>query len=72
MPFLTVKLRLFCLDDDFEFAVSQQKDLFEAGVNLSTGGGLLIRPDQHILGRVREETTAQDIVALIGGHLGLP
>lgn len=37
---------------------------------LVNGGGILIRPDQHILARVSTETNVEDVVEEVRKHLG--
>ncbi|KAJ5407289.1 hypothetical protein N7465_008573 [Penicillium sp. CMV-2018d] len=38
---------------------------------LVNGGGILIRPDQHILARVSTETTGEDLIEEVNKHLGI-
>ena len=38
---------------------------------LANGGGVLIRPDQHILARVSTETNGEDLVVEVNKHLGI-
>lgn len=66
-----VQLKVWSVDGDFEIVDVKQRDLFEAGAGLLNGGGLVVRPDQHIIARVKETMTAQDIAALIINHLGM-
>ncbi|KGO75027.1 Monooxygenase, FAD-binding [Penicillium italicum] len=35
------------------------------------GGGILIRPDQHILARVSVERNAEDVILIVNKHLGI-
>jgi hypothetical protein len=32
--------------------------------------GVLVRPDQHIMMRVTEETTGNNLIAMLGNHIG--
>lgn len=66
-----VQLKVWSVDGDFEIVDVKQRDLFEAGAGLLNGGGLVVRPDQHIIARVKETMTAPDIAALIINHLGM-
>ncbi|CAI7596681.1 unnamed protein product [Penicillium palitans] len=38
---------------------------------LVNGGGILIRPDQHILARVPTETSGEDVIEEVSKHLGI-
>ncbi|CAI7622027.1 hypothetical protein PCG10_008515 [Penicillium crustosum] len=38
---------------------------------LVNGGGILIRPDQHILARVSTETNGEDVIEEVNKHLGI-
>lgn len=66
-----VKLNMFAAGEDFEFTNDLHRKLFADGVEFGSGGGLLLRPDQHILTRLSSETTAEEMEAEIVGHLGL-
>ncbi|KAB5545740.1 FAD binding domain-containing protein [Coniochaeta sp. 2T2.1] len=66
-----VELSIRSADRDFEFMDDKQKALFETGAGFPDGGGLVVRPDQHILGRLEEKMTAQDIAAVITRYLSI-
>jgi hypothetical protein len=65
-----VKLNLFAADRDFEFANEQHHDLFSSGAGFGAGGGVLVRPDQHILGRFEKGDTWEGLKNALEGHLG--
>ncbi|KAK6206459.1 hypothetical protein LQW54_007752 [Pestalotiopsis sp. IQ-011] len=45
----TVKIRLWSVGEDFGFTFPEQEKQFCQGFGLDSGGGVLVRPDQHIL-----------------------
>lgn len=59
-------LNVWRLGGDFELT---KKNVFED--ELSNGGGILIRPDQHIIMRVTSHTTGDDMLKELRGHLGV-
>ncbi|RMJ18908.1 hypothetical protein CDV36_001412 [Fusarium kuroshium] len=65
-----INLRLCSLDEDFEFVFEEQQDVYNKGSGILQGGGLLVRPDQHLLGCVNEKATAEDLALLVLAHLG--
>lgn len=65
-----VQLQLWSVDHDFEFVDEKQRQLFDNEAGFSRGCGLLVRPDQHLLGCLDQKMTAEDIVSLIRSHLG--
>ncbi|RSL85489.1 hypothetical protein CDV31_016552, partial [Fusarium ambrosium] len=65
-----INLRLCSVDEDFEFAFEEQQDTYNKGSGILKGGGLLVRPDQHLLGCVNEKATAEDLALLVLAHLG--
>lgn len=54
----------------FDFVDQKHADIFTREVRLNTGGGLLVRPDQHILRVLHEDDGAEDLGAAILSHLG--
>ncbi|TID17558.1 FAD binding domain-containing protein [Venturia nashicola] len=66
-----VKLNMFAADEDFDFTTELHRDLFADGVELRSGGGLLLRPDQHILTRLSSGTTVGQMESDLLGHLQL-
>ncbi|RSL91330.1 hypothetical protein CEP51_000332 [Fusarium floridanum] len=65
-----INLRLCSVDEDFEFVFEEQQDTYNKGSGILQGGGLLVRPDQHLLGCVDEKATAEDLALLVLAHLG--
>ncbi|KAK4866366.1 hypothetical protein LT330_008298 [Penicillium expansum] len=59
-------LNTWCLGSDFE--IIRQSWFAD---ELIDGGGILIRPDQHILARVSFETNGEDLIAEVNKHLGI-
>lgn len=65
-----VQLCLCAAGEDFDFVNQKDADRFAVEVDLKTGGGLLIRPDQHILRILRTNDKAGELHAIILEHLG--
>ena len=61
-----VRLNIWRLGVDFE--IIRQSWFADELVN---GGGVLIRPDQHILARVSAETNGEDLIMEVNNHLGI-
>ncbi|OQD92693.1 hypothetical protein PENSOL_c038G09024 [Penicillium solitum] len=51
-----------------DFEIARQSWFADELVN---GGGILIRPDQHILARVSTETNGEDVIEEVSKHLGI-
>jgi hypothetical protein len=66
-----IKVNMFAADEDFSFTNELHRKLFADGVELGNRGGLVMRPDQHILTRLSSSTTAEEIQVDILEHLGL-
>jgi len=66
-----LKLCLYAGDSDFDFVSRSHRELFESGAQLSTGGGLLVRPDQHILAMLTKCSSVKDMKSALREHLGL-
>ncbi|KAJ9647977.1 hypothetical protein H2199_001754 [Coniosporium tulheliwenetii] len=66
-----IKLRLCAADTDFDFVSHDHRDLFDEGARLTTGGGLLVRPDQHILLELTADVSVEDLKVALCRHLGL-
>ena len=58
------------LEKDFEVRGSAGQEWLE-GAGLHDGGGLLIRPDQHILMVLKKDTTVEDVESCLIQHLGI-
>lgn len=65
-----VRVTLAIAYHDFDFVYETQEHLFAAEVNLGSGGGLLIRPDQHILRLVQPTDSVASIGKSLLEHLG--
>lgn len=65
-----VRVQLWVLNKDFLFVDQRQATLFEYEGGFVDGGGLIVRPDQHILGRLSQSTNANEMAALVLSHLG--
>lgn len=63
----TVKILLWSVDEDFGFAFPEQEKKFCEGFGLDSGGGVLVRPDQHVLAVL--EDGANDLEDPIINHL---
>ncbi|KAK0928300.1 hypothetical protein LTR29_017410 [Friedmanniomyces endolithicus] len=66
-----LKLALHAADCDFDFVLPDGRLLFDIGVGLDTGSGLLLRPDQHILTILSPDISAEALKAELCEHLGL-
>jgi hypothetical protein len=64
------RVNLYAADTDFEFVFGSHQALFEEGAHLSTGGGLLLRPDQHILENLRADTHWEELAKKLESFLG--
>ena len=60
-----INSRIWRLGEDFDMV---RQPWFSKYLN--TGGGLLIRPDQHILLEITEATSGDSMVAALQKHLG--
>jgi hypothetical protein len=66
-----INLRLFVLGTDFQFANDAHKTLFLEQGGFRSGGGLLVRPDQHILLKVSSSASVVELEITLREHLGL-
>jgi hypothetical protein len=66
-----INLRIFALGTDFQFANEKHEALFSEQGGFAAGGGLLVRPDQHILTLVSSATSAENLENDVRNHLGL-
>lgn len=57
---------------DFEFVFEEQERLFADKGKLNVGGGLFIRPDQHVLRLVEPTDPIASIEKSLMEHLGFP
>lgn len=60
-----IDLNVWCLGTDFDIT----RDNW-AGDELLVSGGVLVRPDQHILMTLAIDTTGEEIIAKLNRHLG--
>lgn len=65
-----VKLRLCVSGTGFEFVDEKHAALFDDEGGFKSGGGLLVRPDQHILAVLGPEDTAEHLEMAVRGHIG--
>ncbi|KAK9437260.1 FAD binding domain-containing protein [Metarhizium brunneum] len=65
-----ITLQLWSIDQDFDFVYEQHRLMFNSGAGFDRGGGVLVRPDQHLLGCVDNRATAEELESLIRKHLG--
>lgn len=70
MPGKSVLVHLNIVDVDFDFVFPEQKALFTEAA-LAAGGALLIRPDQHIVGILPSNVTADEAKSAILAELGM-
>lgn len=67
---LGVQLHFCVAGEDFDFVHQKYADRFADGADLNNGGGLLIRPDQHILRILRLDDQAEELHRIMQEHLG--
>lgn len=67
-----IKVNLKASESDFEFVFPKQQQLFAQSTQIADGGGILVRPDQHILAITGPDDTVQEIEQVILSHLGFP
>lgn len=65
-----VRLCIFAAGEDFDFRDSSCAELFSNKTGLESGGGLLVRPDQHLLRVLKAEDGHEDISRTILEYLG--
>jgi hypothetical protein len=66
-----IKLRLYAADSTFKFVDPKGEALFDENVQLGSGGGLLVGPDQHVLEKLTADSTVDGLKATIFEFLGL-
>ena len=59
------------LGSDFELVEGEAGRQWLKDAGLEHGGGLLVRPDQHILMVLRADTTVGDVEMCLHRHLGM-
>lgn len=65
-----VQIAAYSLGIDFNLAQGARGDSWLRQSGLASGGGLLVRPDQHILKPLTAESSAEDILESLKLHLG--
>lgn len=65
-----LRLELCVAGIDFDFVFPEQQAMFESQLRLSEGGGLLVRPDQHIMMAITPQTTDNNIASCLRQHCG--
>ncbi|OCL07710.1 hypothetical protein AOQ84DRAFT_294575, partial [Glonium stellatum] len=65
-----LKLRLYAVGSDFDFVHEPHRTLFDIGASFDIGGGLLVRPDQHILSKLAPNASVEDLKFSLSQHLG--
>ena len=64
-----LKIEIVQLGRDFDVSPGSNGQNWINGTSLETGGGLLVRPDQHILLRLSEASSFEDIQDTLDGYL---
>lgn len=64
------KIALYALGADFDVIPGPRGNAWIDGADLKAGGGLLVRPDQHIQMRLEAGTSAEAILSSLKSHLG--
>lgn len=66
-----VRLRLRTVGTDFSFIHEKQARLYDQEAHFAVEGGLLVRPDQHLLGVFKSVAPSSDLASCIQRYLGL-
>ena len=66
-----LKIDVFAAGTDFDFVQESHLVLFNEKGQFGRGGGVLVRPDQHILLDLRSDISAEEIASQMRQHLGL-
>lgn len=66
-----LKIKLATLGVDFDLVPGMRAEEWLKGMQLESGGAVLVRPDQHILNTFTRETTANQALHDLVQHLGL-
>ena len=64
------KVNVVRLDEDFALLSGPTAEAWVQGCGLGMGEALLIRPDQHVLARLRPDATCEHLAAVLKQHLG--
>ena len=64
------KIAVYALSTDFDLVPGTRGQAWVEGAGLIGGGGLLVRPDQHIQMRLEAGTSGEEILASLKSHLG--
>ena len=64
-----LKIEIVQLGRDFDVSPGSNGQNWIDGMGLARGGGLLVRPDQHILLRMSEGSSIEDIQDTLDGYL---
>lgn len=68
---LGVKTCLRVAGEDYEFADKKGADMFATKANFISGGGLLVRPDQHLLRVLQPDDEVKSLHHSVLAHLGM-
>jgi hypothetical protein len=66
-----VKVLSYAAGEDFGYTVAKDGAVWAENLGLSSGGGVVVRPDQHILMHFGADGTSGEITNKIIEHLGL-
>ncbi|KAH8668666.1 FAD binding domain-containing protein [Xylariales sp. PMI_506] len=66
----SVDVRLWAAGYDFNFVDKKHSQIFDEAAGFSSGGALLVRPDQHILGCLGQDASSSALESLVLKHLG--
>lgn len=68
---VSVPINTVVLGIDFEVILSPISQTWSHELRLLEGGGVVVRPDQHILGIFGPEATGLEVSELVQDHLGI-
>ena len=71
LPDRAISINIVVMEAEWYFVLEKQAQLWKENVAFGLGGGLLVRPDQHILMVLGRDTTAEDVAGQLSSHLGL-
>lgn len=66
---LGVKICLWVAGEDYDFVDEKYADMFATKANFGSGGGLLVRPDQHLLRVVQPDDEVDSLRRPVLVHL---
>lgn len=66
-----LRIAVLRLEDDFRLIPGKNGDVWVNGAGLKRDGGVIVRPDQHILAPLEPGVTVEEILGVFARHLGI-